>query len=190
MVGLLEDYRLLMRPALPSEGLSIYLLGRTLPELGGSEVAEVVLGQVSGRPPVVDLDAESRLHELLYESARQDLLAACHDLSDGGLAVALAESAIAGGVGFTVSVPTGLDLPAHVALFSESASRALAVPRSGRDQELEALAVVHGVPAIRLGFTGGQRLRFEEVLEVDLSDAIVVYEGAIPTLMSARALAG
>jgi phosphoribosylformylglycinamidine synthase subunit PurL len=190
LVGVLNDYRLLMRPAFSTEGLSIYLLGRTMPELGGSEFAEIVLGRITGHPPAVDLEIEARLHGLLYECARQDLLAACHDLSDGGLAVALAESAIAGGVGFTVSVPAGSDLPAHVALFSESASRAMAVPRTGRDHELEALAAVHGVPIVRLGFTGGARLRFEGLFEVDLSDAVVVYEGAIPTLMATRALAG
>jgi phosphoribosylformylglycinamidine synthase len=190
LVGLLDDYRLLMRPAFPTEGLSIYLLGETMPELGGSEFAEVVLGRVTGRPPSVDLGVESRLHELLYECARQDLLAACHDLSEGGLAVALAESSIAGGVGFTVSVPSSSGLPGHVALFSESASRAAVAPRAGRDQELEALAAVHGVPLVRLGFTGGQRLRFEGMFEVELSDAVVVYEAALPTLMSTKALVG
>jgi phosphoribosylformylglycinamidine synthase len=190
LIGLLEDYRLLMRPAFPADGLSIYLVGRTLPELGGSEFAEIVLGKVTGRPPAIDLAVERRLQALLYECARQDLLAACHDLSDGGLAVALAESAIAGGVGFTVSVPAGGGPPAHLGLFSESASRAVAVPRAGRDQELEALAAVHDVPIARLGFTGGHRLRFEGVLDVELSDAVVVYEGAIPTLMASRALAG
>jgi phosphoribosylformylglycinamidine synthase subunit PurL len=190
MVGLLEDYRLLVRPGFPTEGLSIYLLGDTLPELGGSEFAEVVLGKVTGVPPGVDLAAEARLHELLYECARQDLLAACHDLADGGLAVALAEAAIAGGVGFTVSLPSGPDLGPAAALFSESASRAVVAPRPARDQELEALATVHGVPLLRLGFTGGTRLRVEGALDLALSDAVVTYEGAIPTAMAAERLAG
>jgi phosphoribosylformylglycinamidine (FGAM) synthase-like enzyme len=127
---------------------------------------------------------------LLYECARQDLLAAAHDLSDGGLAVTLAECAIAGGMGFTVSVPTGPGLSGLAALFSESASRVVVVPKAGRDQELEAHAAVHGVPLSRLGLTGGHRLRFEGFCDVELSDAMVVYEAAIPTAMSAKALAG
>src|SRR5439155_2100622 len=109
-------------------GLSIYLVGRTLPELGGSEFAEVVLNKVSGRPPALDLDAEARVHRFLQEAARADLLASAHDCSDGGLAVALAESALSGGIGCTVTVPDG-ELPAHVALFSESASRAVVTAR-------------------------------------------------------------
>src|SRR5438876_3079494 len=86
MLGLLDDYRLLMRTAFPALGLPIYLLGSTFPELGGSELAEVVLGKVSGRPPALDLETEANLHQLLYECSRQDVLGSCHDLSDGGLA--------------------------------------------------------------------------------------------------------
>lgn len=187
MVGLLEDYRLLSRMAFPSGNLAIYLLGETRPELGGSQYAEVVLGKVSGRPPALDLEAEVRLHRLLRECAAGDLVASAHDLSDGGLAVALAESAVAGGVGFTVSVPDR-GLPPHLALFSESASRAVVTARLGREADLEELAAAHRVPIVRLGITGGPRLRFEGLFEVDLSDAVVVYEGAIPALMSGRPL--
>ena len=105
MVGVVEDYRLLVRSGFGRDGLTIFLLGATLPELGGSEFAEVMLGKISGRPPAVDLDAESKLHRLLHDCSREYVLDSAHDVSDGGLAVALAESAIAGGVGFTVAVP-------------------------------------------------------------------------------------
>jgi hypothetical protein len=64
------------------------------------------------------------------------------------------------------------------------------LPKAGREQELEAHAAVHGVPLTRLGLTGGHRLRFEGFCDVELSDATVVYEAAIPTAMSAKALAG
>jgi phosphoribosylformylglycinamidine synthase II len=188
VVGLLEDYRLLVGPGFTSAGLSIYLLGRTFPELGGSEFAEAVLGKVSGRPPALDLEAEGRLHQLLYECARQDLLASAHDLSEGGLGIGLAESAIAGGVGFTLTVPTGLD--PHVALFSESASRALVTARPGREADVEQMAAVHQVPIDRLGLTGGSKLDFADLFVVPLSEALVVYEGAIPRLMAATRLAG
>ncbi len=189
MLGLLDDYRLLMRSAFPAPDLPIYLMGSTLPELGGSEYAEAVLGKVSGRPPALDLEAEANLHQLLYECSRQDVLASCHDLSDGGLAVALAESAIAGGVGFHAALPAS-DLPPWVSLFSESASRAVVTARLGRDRELESMAAFHGVPLVRLGLTGGRALRFEGLFELDLSDAIAVHEGTIPKLMAGRRLAG
>jgi phosphoribosylformylglycinamidine synthase subunit PurL len=189
VVGVIDDYRLLVRHGFPVGGLVIYLLGRTLSELGGSEFADAVLGKVSGRPPRLDVEAESRLHRLLNECAGQDLLGSAHDLSDGGLAVALAESSIAGGLGYTVSVPDD-GLEPHVALFSESASRALVTARPGREGDVEQLAAVHQVPISRLGLTGGSRLELAGLFDVALSDAVVVYEGALPRLMSAQRLAG
>jgi phosphoribosylformylglycinamidine synthase II len=189
VVGILDDYRLLVRTGFPADGLVISVLGRTLPELGGSEYADTVLGKVSGRPPRLDLDAEARLHRLLQECARQDLLASAHDLSDGGLAVALAESSIAGSLGFTVAIPDD-ELGSHVALFSESASRVLVTAKPGREGDVEQLAAVHQIPITRLGLTGGSRLEFADLFDVALSDAVVVYEGAIPRLMSTRRLAG
>ena len=189
MVGMLEDYRLLVRSGFPG-GLSIYLLGTTLAEIGGSEFAEVVLGTVSGRPPVLDLDAERKLHWFLGECARADVAASAHDLSDGGLAVALAESAIAGGIGFTVAVPVTVfdHMQPQIALFSESASRAVVAAREGREADVERLAAAAGVPIARLGFTGGQALEFAGLFRVPLTDAIVVHEGAIPRLMSGQHL--
>jgi phosphoribosylformylglycinamidine synthase subunit PurL len=183
MVGLLEDYRLAVRPGFTQPGLTIYLLGRTLPELGGSEFADVVSGTVSGRPPALDLEAERSLLKFLQDGAREDLMASGHDLSDGGLAVGLAECAITGGVGFTVAAPVD-GMEPHVALFSESASRAIVTAKAGRESDVENLAAVHGVPVVRLGLTGGARLDFAGLFDVPLSDAVVVYEGAIPTLMS------
>jgi phosphoribosylformylglycinamidine synthase II len=184
MVGILEDYRLLVRPGFPAGGLVIYLLGATLPELGGSEFAEVVLGKVTGRPPGLDHEMEGRLHRLLHDASRRDALASSHDISDGGLAVALAESAIAGGVGFRVELPEDWGFEPHVGLFSESASRAIVTARPGSEGALERLASAHRVPLARLGRTGGDRLAFAGLFEADLRDALVVYEGAIPRLMS------
>ena len=166
----------------------MYVLGDTFPELGGSEFAEVVLGRVAGRPPALDLELEAALVRLLGAAARADLLASAHDCSEGGLAVALAESAIDGDTGFAVTIPG--DLPPHVALFSESASRAVVAAREGRDGQLDVLAADHGVPLRRIGATGGSRLRFEGLFEAELTDALVVYEGAIPKLMASGSSAG
>ena len=183
MLGLLDDYRRSVRIGFPEGGLTIYLLGETLAELGGSEYAEAVLGKVSGRPPALDLAAEARLHRMLQEAARRGIFASAHDLSDGGLAVALAESSIAGGEGFEVSLDD-LRLAPHIALFSESASRAVVSARSGAEREVEALAAELGVPSIRLGATGGSALRYADLFAIDLSEAAAVYDRAIPALMS------
>jgi phosphoribosylformylglycinamidine synthase subunit PurL len=186
MLGRLEDYRLRLSSAFQEPDQLVYLLGATGPELGGSEYAAAVLGMVSGVPPALDLDAEGRLIDLLVRAAAADLLASAHDCSEGGLAVCVAESAIAGGVGVRVSVGGG-GLADHVALFSESASRALVSAWPGRERELERVAEQMGVPCERMGITGGAAIEFEGLFSVPVRDALVVYEGAIPSLMAARA---
>jgi phosphoribosylformylglycinamidine synthase subunit PurL len=187
MVGVLEDYRLMLRPGF-TPGKMIYLVGETFPELGGSEYAEVVLGKVSGRPPGLDLEREAALQRLLVEAARGGVLTSAQDCSDGGLAVALAESGIAGETGFAVVLPG--DLPEHVTLFSESASRAVVSLFPEKAGALEALAREHRVPFTRLGETGGSRMVFDDILETTLAEATDVYETALPSLMASRAAAG
>ena len=144
MLGLLEDHRLRVPSGFPRAGLSVYLLGETYPELGGSEFAEVVLGVVAGRPPALDLVKERALHSLLVAAARADVLASAHDCADGGLAIALVESAIAGGHGFAATIAT--DLPPHVALFSESASRAVVESRPSTSGSSRSLRPRTGCP--------------------------------------------
>ena len=182
MLGLIEDYRLLVRPGFPGAGLLVYLLGETFPELGGSEFAQVALRSVSGHPPALDLAREASLHQMLLEAARGDLLASAHDCSDGGLAVALAESALAGDTGFAVSLPG--DEPWYVALFSESASRAVVSVAPEKAEAVEALASAHHLPTSRLGETGGPGMVFDSLLEITVEDARSAHEGAIPKLLA------
>src|SRR4029453_8303825 len=99
------------------------------------------------------LGKERALHRLLGAAAARTVLASAHDCSDGGLAVALAEAAIGRGHGLAVSLTT--DLPAHVALFSESASRVVVSVDPADEDELTQLTAEHHVPAMRIGGTGG-----------------------------------
>ena len=181
MLGLLPDYRLRVTIGFGRAALAVYVLGETFAELGGSEFAEAVLGVVAGRPPALDLVRERALHELLREAAARDLLASAHDCSDGGLAVTLVESAIAGGHGFVVTLAT--DLPPHVALFAESASRAVVSVASEKEDLLVELAEAFDVPAARLGETGGPRVVFDGLMETTLEELREAYEGALPGLL-------
>ena len=181
MLGLLDDYRLRVPTGFPRPGLSIYLAGETFAELGGSEFAEVVLGLVAGRPPALDLGKERALLGFLRAAASEATLASAHDCSDGGLAVALAECAMLGDEGFAVSLAG--DLPEHVTLFSESASRVvLGVDRADEDRVVE-LATQHGVPIARLGETGGPRAMAESMFDVPVEELRAVWEDAIPRLL-------
>jgi phosphoribosylformylglycinamidine synthase len=181
MLGLLEDHRLRVPTGFPSAGLAVYLLGETFAELGGSEFAEVVLGMVSGHPPALDLEREGALHRFLCEAAADDLLASAHDCSEGGLAVALAESAIADGHGFAVTIAS--DLPDHVALFSESASRVVVSVTPVHEDRVVDLARAHEVPMTRLGETGGNRVVFDGMFETTVAELRATYEDAIPRLL-------
>jgi phosphoribosylformylglycinamidine synthase len=181
MLGLLPDHRLRVPSAFPSPGLAIYLLGETGAELGGSEFAEAVLGDIGGMPPALDLTKERALLDLLVAAAAEALLASAHDCGDGGLAVALAECAIGQGHGFAVTLPT--DLPSHVTLFSESASRAVVSVSSMDEDRLRALAVAHHVPAARIGETGGPRALIDGAIDVPVRELTKVWETAIPRLL-------
>ena len=181
MLGLLPDYRLRVPNAFPAAGLAIYLLGETAPELGGSEFADVVLGEAGGMPPALDLSIERALIEVLVEAASEAILASAHDCSDGGLAVALAECAIGAGHGFAVSLPT--DLPSHIALFSESASRVVASVTPADEERLVELAAAHAVPIARIGETGGPRAVIEHAIDLTVARLADPWEHAIPRLL-------
>ena len=181
MLGLLADHRLRVPGGFPRPRLAIHLLGETFAELGGSEFAQTVLGNAGGRPPAIDLERERALLRLLEEAAAETILASAHDCADGGLAVALAECAIAGGNGFAVAVPG--DLPAHVTLFAESASRAVVAVDPADEERLLGLAAARGVPVARLGETGGPRAMIDGLLDVPVAELAAIWEGAIPRLL-------
>ncbi|MDQ4143579.1 MAG: phosphoribosylformylglycinamidine synthase subunit PurL [Actinomycetota bacterium] len=160
-----------------SPGDAIVLLGETrADDFGGSEFAKVVHGTVAGRPPRLDMEAEVALQRFLVAEAATFVSA--HDLSEGGLAVALAEAALANGIGF--SLDDELD---HVALFSESPSRVLLSCAASQADELVQRARDGGVLARIIGRTGGGSLGFGS-FSVDLDEADRVYGRALPDLLS------
>ena len=134
VLGVMDDVTRRTPSGWRTPGQVVYLLGTTRDELDGGEWAHVLHGHLGGRPPQVDLEAERLLGEILVNASRDGLVDAAHDLSDGGLAVALAEAALRYGVGARIWLDAvcerdGID--AFTALFSESAGRAVvAVPRS------------------------------------------------------------
>ena len=136
VLGSLTDYRLRLPSGFPLPALAVYLLGESFAELGGSEFAETVLGTVAGAPPALDLARRAPPAGSGAEAAAADLLASAHDCSDGGVAVALAECAILGGHGFAVTLAG--DLPPHVLLFGESASRVVVSVAPEREGSLRA----------------------------------------------------
>src|SRR5207247_1755487 len=133
---------------------------------------------LGARPPAPDLDAEQRLAALLAAAIAEDLLSAAHDLSDGGLAVALAESCLRGATGGTVRLPGD----PFTALFSESAGRVVVAVRPGAQQAFGQLAEAHGVPAAAIGSTGGDSLTVEGCFAIPLAELAAVHARTLPAL--------
>ncbi len=145
VVGVLDGLDRVPPPAALESGQQLVLLGESRPELAGSEWATVVHGLDGGAPPAADLDAAVRLHELVRALVTARLVAGVHDCADGGIAVALAEMAIAGGCGFTVVPEASFPAPA-VWCFAESASRVVVAVLPGDVDEVRRRAGSAGVP--------------------------------------------
>lgn len=154
VLGVHDDVRRRTPIAFTTEGATLLLLGRTREEFGGSEWAHVVYGHLGGLPPLVDLKAEGALASVLITGARDGLLAAAHDLSDGGLSQALVESCLQGGLGCKITLPGD----PFVTLFSESVARAVVAVRPGSEARVVSRCESAGVPVTRLGVVGGDAL--------------------------------
>jgi phosphoribosylformylglycinamidine synthase len=178
VLGVHDDVRRRLSIGFGASDAELVLLGRTGAEFGGSAWAHVLHGHLGGRPPAPDLPAEQRLAGLLAAAASAGLLAAAHDLSDGGLAVALAESCLRGGTGCRVRLPGD----PFTALFSESAARAVVAVRPGAVAGFDALRVAHEVPGVTIGRTGGEDLVVEDWFAIPLAELAAVHVGALPAL--------
>lgn len=158
MVGLIPDVTRVPASHFVNGGDRIVLLGKTQAEFGGSAYLRLLHDLEQGKPPGVELGSEGRLVELMRYLAFEGWLNTAHDLSDGGLAVALAEACFTGASsGQSLGAEVKVDLP-PTWLFSESQGRALvAVPPKHLDQVLEE-AESMGVPAVEIGSVGGDDL--------------------------------
>ncbi|TPW76910.1 phosphoribosylformylglycinamidine synthase subunit PurL [Schumannella sp. 10F1B-5-1] len=169
VLGTIDDVARRVPSGWQDSGDNLYLLGTTALELDGSAWAGSIHDHLGGRPPKVDLTREKELGELLAAAAHEGLFNAAHDLADGGLAIALAESVLRFGVGARVFLDEliardGVD--AATALFSESTGRVLvAVPRE-EDVKFTRLCEGRGFPVLRIGVTDAGAGRGEGELEV------------------------
>ncbi len=179
VLGVIDDVTRRVRIGFPAAG-RIVLVGDTAEEFGGSEWAWVEHRHLGGRPPAVDLAREKALGTLLVEAALAGLVAAAHDVSDGGLAQTLAESCLRGGVGARIALPQGTD--PFVWLFSESAGRAVVVLPAGAAGEFTDLCDAGGLPYTVIGEAGGEALVLDSLFEVPLAELRTAHEGTLPRL--------
>ncbi len=161
VVGVLDDVERRVTPRFRQAGDIVVLLGEAVPGLAGSEYAALAGSAVEERLPSLDLAREAALQAMILAAARAGVLASAQDVGGGGLAVALAECAMWGGVGARLSLRVSAE-PA-VELFGESPSRIVVTVRPADLPRLAALAAEHGIPLEPLGEVGGDRLQIELV---------------------------
>ncbi|HEY4636211.1 MAG TPA: AIR synthase-related protein, partial [Rhodospirillales bacterium] len=181
-VGLIEDHAKAATIAFKKAGETIVLVGATKGHLGQSLYLREVLGRELGAPPTVDLKAERRNGDFVRGLILEGRVTACHDLSDGGLLVAVAEMALASGIGAILEPPEE-GLPLHAWLFGEDQGRYLVT--AGDPDAVLAAARKAKVPAAIVGRTGGKALVVEGIGALDLAEVRRVNEGWFPDYMAA-----
>jgi phosphoribosylformylglycinamidine synthase subunit PurL len=179
-VGLLEDFTTSMTLAFKAEGESILLVGATAGWLGQSLYLRDICGREEGAPPAVDLAAERRNAEFVRALIRDRVVTAVHDISDGGVLIALAEMAMAARIGAVVEAPASL--PAYGFWFGEDQARYLVTAKNAE-------TVLHragsaAVPVLRLGATGGNVLAIAGERPLSVSDLLARFEGWLPAYMA------
>ncbi len=179
-VGVVDDFTKSMTLAFKAEGEAILLIGETAGWLGQSIYLRDICGRDDGAPPPVDLAAERRHGDFVRDLIRDGLVTAAHDIADGGLLVALAEMAIASGIGAVLEGPG--TIPAHAFWFGEDQARYVVTVKDADTVALRAKEA--GVPITRLGATGGDILAFGDERPLPVSDLRHRFEAWLPAYMA------
>lgn len=185
MVGLVEDLKHITTSYFKDEGDVVYLLGEDKEELGGSEYLKVVNNIVAGDCPSIDLDREKKLQETLLNLIREGLIKSAHDISEGGIAAAIAECCIINEekqIGCEIEIP--IKSRKDFSLFSESQSRVILSVSKEKISELESALNRSGVKFTRLGVVTGSSLKIKNLFEVSLNELSEIYYSTIPGIMS------
>lgn len=185
VLGVIDDVARRVPSGWQDEGDNIYLLGVTSEELSGSAWAGTVHDHLGGLPPAVDFDREKDLAELLHAGSQSSIIASAHDLSDGGLAQALAESVMRFGVGARVWLGEILErdgIDVATALFSESTGRVLvSVPRED-DVKFRGLCEGRNYPVLRIGVTdkANPALEIQDLFTATVDELRATHTATLP----------
>jgi phosphoribosylformylglycinamidine synthase len=184
VLGVIDDVARRIPTAMGTEpGETLILLGDTRDEFDGSIWAQVTADHLGGLPPAVDLARERLVADVLSAASRDGLVSAAHDLSEGGLAQAVVESALAGETGCRIVLPEDAD--PFVMLFSESAGRVLvAVPRT-EESRFRSMCEARGLPATRIGVVdqGSDAVEVQGLFTVSLEELRNTSEAVLAALL-------
>jgi phosphoribosylformylglycinamidine synthase II len=184
MLGVIEDVeKHKMSPSFKKEGDIILYVGAPRIGLGGTEYLKVVHGLTTGDAPILDLDVELKVQETVLEAITSGLVTAAHDISDGGLAVSIAEMGIFGSLGAQIDLSV-LFGSIHEIWFSEAQSGIILTCQPNQKESLVKHLSQGGVDVAQIGTVRGDALVFEGVGSVSLDQLHSIYESAIPNAMS------
>jgi phosphoribosylformylglycinamidine synthase subunit PurL len=180
MVGLLAKIDRVITPWFKAAGDLVVLLGRTREELGGSEYLKFIHNIVKGTPPWIDLKLEQAIQNCCIEAIESGILRSAHDISEGGLAVALAECCISGpDKPFGVRTEMREMIRADALLFSESQSRILLSLQEKDLSQLQEIASRHAVPLQVIGAVGGSRFSIQPILQLPVDELQSIWSSAL-----------
>lgn len=184
MVGLLENVEKHCTMWFKNEGDVIFLLGDFTPSLGGSEYLAQIHNIVAGRPPILDFEREIRVQKTCRTGISRGLINSAHDISDGGLAIALAECCLARPDGLLgASVVLEREGREDEVLFGESASSIIVTVSEDNVETLQQIAKEYSIPASIIGRVGGRMLAINDWVTVDLADLNSLWHKSIPELV-------
>lgn len=182
-VGLLDDFTKSATLAFKRAGEAILLIGDTQGWLGQSIWLREICGREEGAPPPVDLVAEKRNGDVVRGMIHAGTATAVHDLSDGGLLVALAEMAIAGGIGAKLDAPPATSIVPHAWWFGEDQARYVVTVAEDQVDGLLTKTAAVGVPCVRIGTTGGDALTIAGEPPVNVAKLEQTFEHWLPAYM-------
>lgn len=185
MVGLVEDINHITTQAFKNSGDRILLLGETKDELMGSEFQKLITNKVEGRPPNIDLENEKKVQETVLSAIVGGYVQSAHDLSDGGLAIALAESCISGKLGAKVNLSS--ELKAEAYMFSESQSRVILSVSANNVEKVKKMANDNNIICEEIGEVVVDCLNIyyqnEHIIDLSTQKLTEAWEETIPCLM-------
>lgn len=184
MLGLIDDVKYITTSFFKDQGDLIYLIGITKPEIGGSEFIKTFYNIIEGDIPEIDLHFEKKIIDTLLLLIRRGLIKSAHDISDGGLAVALAECCVMNrNKKIGAKILLNFSFRKDFYLFSESQSRFIVSIDKNRQKDFEVILIENDVPFENIGFVGGDRLIIDDAINLDILQIENAYYNSLKRML-------
>ena len=186
MLGLIEDLAHVRQSGFVDEGDFIILLGNLGGCVGGSEYLNLIHGRVEGDVPNIDLEYEKMVQDSVLEGIRQGVIKSAHDISDGGLAIALAECCMAGGNNLGANIVISRKIRDDELLFGETQSAIIVTISESDLMRIEEVSGKFQIPCETIGKVSGNSLSINSFFDIAVSKLRKIYESALPELLERR----